>query len=52
MATVTVRTGSTCSAALETMEAIKTKPELAEFTFRSGAASTLDVDLDVALLKS
>jgi uncharacterized OsmC-like protein len=35
MATVTVRNGIDVQALLDTIEAIKTKPELAEFTFRA-----------------
>lgn len=35
MATVTVRNGIDVGALLETIEAIKTKPELADFTFRA-----------------
>jgi uncharacterized OsmC-like protein len=49
MATVTVRNGIDVQALLETIEAIKTKPELAEFTFRAstswqqGTASTAQI---------
>ena len=35
MATVTVRNGIDVHALLDTIEAIKTKPELAQFTFRA-----------------
>lgn len=49
MATVTVRNGIDVQVLLETIEAIKAKPELAEFTFRAstswqqGTASTAQV---------
>lgn len=49
MATVTVRNGIDVQALLDTIEAIKTKPELAEFTFRArttwqqGTASTAQI---------
>src|SRR5437667_4992800 len=38
MATVTVRNGIDVQALLDTIEAIKTKPELAEFTFRASTS--------------
>ncbi len=38
MATVTARNGIDVQALLETLEAIKAKPELAEFTFRAGTS--------------
>jgi hypothetical protein len=49
MASVTVRNGIDVPALLETIEAIKAKPELAEFTFRAstswqqGTASTAQI---------
>jgi uncharacterized OsmC-like protein len=49
MATVTIRNGIDVQALVETIEAVKTKPELAEFTFRAstswqqGTASTAQI---------
>ncbi len=49
MATVTVRNGIDVQALLDTIEAIRTKPELADFTFRAstnwqqGTASTAQI---------